>query len=378
MVIAGHMWLAGMARYGWHSVWGGFLDGGLGVFIFFVISGYLITKLLLSDYDHYGRFSLKRFYYRRFFRIVPPLYTYVLFVVLTGPLSGLHARPIEVLTALTFTRNLDFHSHQFMFEHFWSLCIEEQFYLIWPVTLLFALHRRGRLGATKVAITLIVLAPLYRLTTYPLIHSQPVRHFFDGFLPGHMDALMFGCWASLAKGSVAYENLYRHVSRFAWFLPLWLFGISLSLTILLGNKYRLAFGETLDGFAVMFMLLWGIRNSESVVGRLLNSRLIVHIGVISYSIYIWQTYFLHPENGTVFARFPWSLLCIFAAAEFSWQTVERLSRIVRDRGERGWGRAFGQLNNGRERSNFGVGLSALVPTPADRASDQDEVNRVEL
>lgn len=333
VVILGHLLNGRRNRFELHAFGWNFLDGGLGVFIFFVISGYLITTLLLREYDKNGSISLKRFYFRRFFRIVPPLYAYILFVVLIGPLAGLRAEPKEVLVALTFTRNLDFHAHQFMFEHFWSLCIEEQFYLLWPLALLLALHWKGRKGATRLAIALIILAPIFRVATYPLIHSQPFRHFIDGLLPGHMDALMFGCWASLAEKTPKFELLYKRVTRFVWFLPIWFFGVSEYLTIRIGNEYSLSIGQTLDGIAVVFMILWATRNADSIAGRILNWRPVVHIGVISYSIYIWQTWFLHPANHTVVAQLPWNLLCILAAAEFSWHVIERASRWMRDRWE---------------------------------------------
>ena len=363
MVIAGHMWNAGEARYGWHATWGGFLDGARGVFIFFVISGYLITKLLLREYDRRGTYSLGRFYYRRFFRIVPPLYLYIFFVVVTVPLSGLHVQPVEVLTASTFTRNLVFPTHRFLagpfgyghfvFEHFWSLCIEEQFYLCWPLMLLFVLRRSGRSGATRLAVILILAAPIYRLATYPLIHDLEVRHFADGLLLGHMDALMFGCIAALAEGLTALESAYLIARRFAWLAPIWFFGISAALTVAFGNRYQLSIGDTLDGVAVLTMMLWAIRNSASLMGRVLNWRPVVHIGVISYSIYIWQTYFLHHDNPTIFGRFPWNLICILGAAELSWQTIERLSRFARDWGERCWA--------GRARSGMTVDDSLARP-----------------
>jgi peptidoglycan/LPS O-acetylase OafA/YrhL len=224
----------------------------------------------------------------------------------------------------------------FMFQHFWSLCIEEQFYLCWPLALLVVLQRSGRSGTIRLAITLILAAPIYRVAMYPLVHDHLARTFFYYLLPGQMDALMFGCLAALAEGLTAFEGAYLFVSKFAWLAPIWFFGISAALTIVFGTRYRLSIGETLDGVAVLTMMLWAIRNTTSFIGRVLNWRPVVHIGVISYSVYIWQTYFLHNENLTIFGRFPWNLICILGAAELSWQTVERFSRFVRDWGEHRW------------------------------------------
>src|SRR5665213_2363630 len=119
-----------------------FSNGGMGVLIFFVISGYLITTLLLREREKTGSISLKRFYIRRAFRIFPPLYTYIAFIAVLGAasrLAGVNAR--EIITGLTLTRNYAHGVYLWAFEHFWSLCIEEQFYLLWPGLVVFCLAR---------------------------------------------------------------------------------------------------------------------------------------------------------------------------------------------------------------------------------------------
>ena len=315
------------------SAWGQMVENGgyQGVFIFFVISGYLITMLLLRDYDKSSRIHLARFYYRRFFRIVPPLYFYVAWVIATAALTGLRPAPIEVITALTFTRNLDFHSHQWFFSHFWSLCVEEQFYLLWPVCLLMVLKGKGRPGARSLAVALILIAPLFRLAVFVLVKNQPMRAFVYTMLPSQMDGLMFGCLAALAEGEPQWEHIYRRAERYIWAAPFWFFLVSNYLRILLGAGYQRTIAPTLDGLCVVLALIWCIRNPMCGVGRALNWRPIVHIGVISYSIYLWQTWFLHSDNPSRLASPPWSLAYIFLAAEFSWHGIERLSRIARDR-----------------------------------------------
>jgi peptidoglycan/LPS O-acetylase OafA/YrhL len=123
----------------WYLVLG---NGGMGVSIFFVISGYLISTLLLREWEKKGTISLKSFYLRRAFRILPPLYVYILFLVVlgaTGHLPGMNFR--EFITAVTFTRNY-VPSGLWAMEHLWSICLEEQFYLIWPSVLVFTLLHR--------------------------------------------------------------------------------------------------------------------------------------------------------------------------------------------------------------------------------------------
>jgi peptidoglycan/LPS O-acetylase OafA/YrhL len=333
-VVLGHLLASWRTRHNLNPTLAGMVQGYQGVFIFFVISGYLITTLLVREYDRRGTIRFGRFYYRRFFRIVPPLYAYILIAVLfIGPGIGIHAELREVLTSLTFTRNLDFHPHQLLFEHFWSLSIEEQFYLLWPLTLLAILRWKGRKGASQFALCLIILSPLYRLATFAFIPFQPFRIFINWLLPGHLDSLMFGCWAALAEGSPSFETLYKRITRYAWALPVWVFVISTSLIIRFGNFYYLSLGHTLDGIAVVFGILWAIRNTHSPAYRFLNWRPVVHLGVISYSLYIWQNCFVNDLNRTFSGHFPWNVLFALAAAECSWQTVERASLFLRDRWE---------------------------------------------
>lgn len=220
-----------------------------------------------------------------------------------------------------------------MFEHFWSLCIEEQFYLLWPVVLFVTLIRKGRTTAESLALALIFLAPVFRIASFVLVNNQLERHFIYMMLPGQMDALMFGCWAALGQGHVRWEGIYSRVEKYVWSLPVWFLLISNYLRIRWGPSYVLTIGETLDGICVALTLMWCIRNPRSRAGRLLNWHPIAHIGLISYSVYIWQTWFLHPDNHTGLAKLPWSLLLILAIAEFSWQVIERTSRVVRDRWE---------------------------------------------
>jgi peptidoglycan/LPS O-acetylase OafA/YrhL len=94
---------------------------------------------------------------------------------------------------------------------------------------------------------------------------------------------------------------------------------------------------TICGAAIAFFLLWCVRNPTSAVGRFLNSRPIAHIGVLSYSIYIWQTLFLNPANVTLFGpslkilyTFPFSWLVILAIAQLSYTLVEHPSLRLRN------------------------------------------------
>src|SRR5436853_6665467 len=106
-------------------------DGGLRVQIFFVLSGYLITKLLLTEYDRTSTISLREFYIRRAFRIFPAAFVFLAIVV---PLYWHEMRWYHVAAAFFYVANMDI-ARPWVFGHLWSLSIEEQFYLLWPLAL---------------------------------------------------------------------------------------------------------------------------------------------------------------------------------------------------------------------------------------------------
>ena len=312
-------------------------NGSLGVFIFFVISGYLITTLLLREREKTSTISLKSFYLRRAFRILPPLYLYILFLTtlgLTGHLPGMNRR--ELITALTLTRNYAHHVDLWALEHLWSLCIEEQFYLIWPAILVICtLHRKGSEGrdkATRIALGILIAEPFIRVLSYrylPGFHNMGMFHM-------QADGLMFGALGALQQGHPRFEKIYARATRWPWLLPIILFLVLGTLTIALGNYWILTAGFTLNGIVVLMWLLWLVRNPTTILGRFINQRFVTWIGRLSYSLYLWQTFFLHHLDVQVFGRdgwwnaFPTSWLCILVIAVVSYYCIEQPALRVRD------------------------------------------------
>lgn len=331
-VVAGHILGAALSAAGNGNAryWEIIANGSLGVFIFFVISGYIITLLLLNEFESTRAIDLGRFYGRRAFRILPPLYFYILFLFATAGLTGISITLGQAVSSAAFVQNMSPWADGWVLEHTWSLSVEEQFYLLWPIGLLLTMRRSGRTAAIKLATALIIAAPLFRLTLFGLFHGTFIEKHVTSLLPARMDALMFGCVTALASGSEWFEFLYRQISRIWWYLPIQVVLISGFLGVRYGNYYTLSVGQTLDGVCVAAFLVWCLRNSQSMVGRALNSWPVVHVGIISYDIYIWQTYFLHAANQTVFGRLPWSLFAILCISEFSYFVIEGASRKLRD------------------------------------------------
>jgi peptidoglycan/LPS O-acetylase OafA/YrhL len=208
-----------------------------------------------------------------------------------------------------------------MLQHTWSLSVEEQFYIFWP-SILVILLKSDRTSATKLAVALILLAPVLRVVTH-LSGNEFLAHKIYYMLHTRMDSLMFGCLAALLEGGAVAVVAYYRLRPIATLFPVFVFVISPQLEHRLGGAYTYTMGYTLVSFSVVMMMLYAVRESEAPVGKLLNSRFVVHIGVISYSIYLWQQIFLHWATTSIFGKFPLNIVCIIATAEFSHTFVEQ-------------------------------------------------------
>jgi peptidoglycan/LPS O-acetylase OafA/YrhL len=297
---------------------------GDGVGIFFVLSGFLITTLLLREFNSSGRIAIGPFYMRRAFRILPPLLVYLAFVFCFCLLRHIPFVSENFTSAMFFYRDYYFVKDLWLTQHTWSLSVEEQFYLLWPVALLLLLHYKGRRAAAWSAVALIAITPLLRIGLSKVVPGLAHEEYYT--FHSRMDGLMSGCFVALCVGMPKFEAAYRTIAKFWWILPLEYWGAS----HFLGVNYRKSAGLTIDSLVMAFFILWVTRNAEHWVGRFLNSRIMVQAGVLSYSAYLWQTFFLHSGNDTWAGKFPFSLLYIWIAAWTSYKLIEQPSLRLRD------------------------------------------------
>ncbi|MHB8208821.1 acyltransferase family protein, partial [Mucilaginibacter sp.] len=134
--------------------------GGFGVSIFFVISGFLITLLLLKEKSKYGKISLSNFYVRRFLRILPVAYLFILVLILLNNFLSLHISYEYFIPPIFFVKNF-FPITFWSVDHYWSLSVEEQFYLIFPFILSYSFKKY-----IKITFSLIFLIPLISYIYY--------------------------------------------------------------------------------------------------------------------------------------------------------------------------------------------------------------------
>jgi peptidoglycan/LPS O-acetylase OafA/YrhL len=296
--------------------------GALGVQTFFVISGFLITHLLLKELNASGTLNLKRFYFRRALRIFPPFYAYLavgLLLTFAGVFSGTTR---AFLIAGSYLSNY-FGGGSELLEHTWSLSLEEQFYLLWPAALLFFGTRRS----IRLAFWVILLSPVSRIVTYYAWPSH--RALLNGMLHTGLDSIMFGCLLALFWKNVRFNEKVQPLLRG------WVTALSAGLILLAGpalqgqfrGSYGLVVGFTVNAICLSQILLYAVRTPDSPLAWVLNNPLLRHLGVISYGLYLWQHMFTRP-NAVRFV--PWNLLAILLCAELSYWLIERPSHWLRD------------------------------------------------
>jgi len=299
----------------------------LGVRIFFVLSGFLICALLLEEEDATGRISIRGFYERRIARIFPAFYLYVATVAV---LVVIHVASVPLSTfaaASTFTYNLDWlwrhggpADHSTLFSHFWTLSIEEQFYLLWPSILVFL----GRRWALRLAVLCVTALPLIRAVAYQIFLVHPMEPLRTGILMRtSQDMIMWGVLGAFAVRHGALDRLRAH--RFRWLCPWASLSVFFVVTVLIETYPYFGLDSsllpTLQCLATLLLLFWLLTGEGGFLRRLLASWPMVQLGLLSYSLYVWQQLFL-KWPGMSWLPALWKILLLFAVSIVSYRLVE--------------------------------------------------------
>jgi peptidoglycan/LPS O-acetylase OafA/YrhL len=301
--------LSGTTNFVHTSVFG--LYGNFGVRVFFVISGFLITTLLLKERGKTGRISLKDFYIRRVFRIFPAAYAFILIMVVVYWASLSAA---NIATALTYTSNY-FHAGSWVTGHLWSLSVEEQFYVLWPLTLILFFQDR-----VPIVLSVIASGPLFRYAFWRIWGYKGLEYPF----PVVMDALAMGCLLAIAQPQI---ERYKRILMSRWFAVVPIITIFMPLWSLYSNRFYQSVGLTFMHAGIALSVDHSIRKKYSF----LNARPVMWMGVLSYSLYLWQQVFLDRQSTTLITSFPINLILAFACATASYYLVEKPCLALRAR-----------------------------------------------
>lgn len=313
-------------------------QGAIGVDIFFVISGFLITTLLVRELERHRTIQLKRFYVRRFLRIMPAYVSLLLVVFICQQAGYYHLQARDWIGATTYTMNF-LHHPSWELGHSWSLSVEEHFYLIWP----FVLYAGGTAAGWRVGLACVVGCWLIRCgiafgmsrllfpESSPYADSQLCAQLAETWTFTRLDTITMGSLLALAcRAERGRQWLDRVASPLMMFVWLGLFCGSLFL--MQSSKYTLCVAGTVNA-ACISLLMWGLIRSKGLPGRILANPILKVIGLGSYSLYLWQQLFVHPRHEGWIHQFPQNIILTCAVAFLSFWLIEtpfnRLKEVTR-------------------------------------------------
>ena len=329
--------------------------GGLsGVTLFFVLSGYLITSLLLREWDRWGSISLWRFWGRRALRLLPALVVLLLLVppllLATGD-GRITDYPVAALASLFYVGNWVriAGTDLGVLNHLWSLSVEEQFYVVWPLAFI-ALMRWARPYAMHVVVAATSVLAFYRSWT---LDTSDIATSVNVF------ALLLGVALAYALSGAAHRGWRLPQSH-----PIFPLLVILIVSAFPGHSPDADHG-LLRPLAVVYALIgtWLVYSAANGHSRFLGSRVMVFFGTISYALYLWHQTLINSrllgEHST-----PRNLLLIAVAVLLSWLSWVLVERPV--------GRLRGRLRLDRPSGRQQAYAASQGPDAADAADMEKE------
>jgi len=299
------------------------LLGGPGVNLFFVISGFLITHLLLREYEKTAGVSLRGFYLRRSLRILP---AYVVFLSMIWWLCQIGMAQLDGrawFLALTYTVNMVPKPPAWI-EHVWSLSVEEHFYLMWPVAVALLGPRRS----VAALLAVVLAAPLLRYMIWTRTHNTYVNISF--FTPTRIDTIAIGCLLAFYVRTDAAARVAERIKPRADAVLVGLAALLWAAFSVRSGEYDLLLLRAIEAALMSAIVFVSVISPNSAIGRVLNCRPFVAVGVLSYSLYLWQP-LTYPATDR-WPLGPWQNLVLLAVvAVASYLLVERPFLRLKDR-----------------------------------------------
>ena len=296
-----------------------FFGGHFGVTCFFVISGFLISLLLFREFDRTRSISLGGFYARRALRLLPAFAAYLAFVLIFTRTTSTPVPGRYWAAALTYTMcYMPKLNSVWFLGHVWSLAVEEHFYFFWPILIFFLRPKR----AAFFAASYVILSPLVR---YMVWHQHRAWLDIDFSSLTQMSSIATGCVLAYLVFNFNQELMQFLRGR----LPLALSALSFIGLIASAifnhciGKYAICLADPVASVLIATCVLGIWYSPKTLVYRCLNLPPIVAVGILSYSMYLWQQPFTGPFSSNWTGRWPQNVLFILAAATASYFLVER-------------------------------------------------------
>lgn len=256
--------------------------GWLGVDLFFVLSGFLVSGLLFSEYKKKGYIRIKRFLIRRAFKIAPPFYFFLLVTFIIQLFSGKVSPFIDYLGEIFYLQSYAPH----IWMHTWSLSVEEQFYISLAVILYFAIKNRlldNRKHVIIFFITILTISFVMRvLASYPHINQ------YYTFTKTHLrlDGIVIGVFISYLYH---FTNFYQFFQKHRIYFPALAIILVLPAFLFKGGSFNInTYGFTLINLGFAIFVLLSLQNKEHKKLIQIPLNVLAFIGVHSYSIYLWH------------------------------------------------------------------------------------------
>ena len=268
----------------------GFIGGYFGVDVFFVLSGYLITSILLGEYKKTERINFKNFYYRRFLRLFPALLM-LLAVYAVLSVSSLHPARHYIGIAIVFFYLSNWSLALGVFDpgelgHTWSLSVEEQFYLLWPITM-YAIIRKFGPKALAMLTLLLALASTFERTYLYLSGASAARVYYA--LDTRIDSILYGCLVGVVLYFWPPRVKLGYASKFLPVIAIAGLGVLIT-TCKETEPWRYWCGFLL---AAIFsaVLVWTIATpGAETIKKALSNPVLVWFGKRSYGLYLWHDF----------------------------------------------------------------------------------------
>jgi peptidoglycan/LPS O-acetylase OafA/YrhL len=306
----------------------GRVPAGLGVLAFFVLSGFLITWLLLKEHEKTGDISLPSFYLRRTLRIFPAFYafwfgTIALLYVTHRAIPWNHA--IASFFYIGNYYNAILRPPDSFVSHTWSLAIEEQFYLMWPM--LFFVFQRDMKKLTTILVALIGCVWLYRIVLSVGLHVSQ-SYIYNAF-ETRIDHLLVGCLLAIVMKRGLLTSFWQFLCSRVYMpgVTLALLGVSINLNWIYDTVYRDRIGFAIDPLLIAVLMVQLVWFSSSMAWKWLNWGWIRYVGRMSYSLYLYQQIAHHPIErllaGKPFSvQFGASVIVVLVMAMCSYHLIE--------------------------------------------------------